>query len=154
MKNIISILLIFIVNSTITAQKDEVTIQLGKLMKNPHTIMKRNLILDSAAACQARYLVKNRLSGHSQPEGSGLETPRKRAQHFGDSTFRSWYEVAWSGDTIWVPNNVKAAIFNFKSSAPHWYIMTEAIDRGYQVNFGFARIRVGNFESCVILYCF
>lgn len=69
-------------------------------MKNTQLIMKRNLILDSAAACQAKYLMKNKLSGHSQPLGYGLETPRKRVKHFGDSTFTSWYEVAWSGDTM------------------------------------------------------
>lgn len=60
MKNTILILLIFILSQRTYAQKDEVTIQLGKLMKNPNTIVKRNPILDSAAACQAMYLLKSR----------------------------------------------------------------------------------------------
>ena len=154
MKRLANIIVIFLISSAAIAQSLDPNPTLQSLLKKPGSRIVRVAALDSAAACQARYLAKNRTYGHSQPEGSGLETPRKRVQAQGDRTSRSWYEVAWAGDTAWVKADAASAVMNFKQSSSHWHIMTEGVDRGYVVKVGYSRIRIGDYEACVILYCF
>ena len=154
MKSLAIRLTLLLITSVGVSQSLDPNPTLQSLLKKPGSRIIRVPALDSAAACQARYLAKTRTYGHSQPEGSGLETPRKRVQAQGDKTSRSWYEVAWAGDTAWVANDAASAVMLFKQSEKHWHIMTEGVDRGYDVKVGYSRIKIGDYEACVILYCF
>ncbi len=119
----------------------------------PTTKITRTAKLNSAAAFHANYLIAGKKIGHYEEECPLTKTPMRRAEKFGDKGL-GIYEVCWAG----APNygnlsaSVRSAIYYFKTSDKHWYIMTNAVSQFTEIRFGYSRIETKDWSVCVIIY--